>query len=234
MAEEARAAGLEPRRLLWMPNPVDTDVFAPCDRGRKQEIRARLDIPAEAAVVIFTGRLAPEKELSSLIGAFEAVIQRMPCAILILLGDGPSRGSLEERARQLGLSASVRFTGYQPAADIPGWLQASDLFTLVSSNEGFPCSLVEAMSAGMASVVSDIPANAQLVDSGVHGLRVPMGEEACIAEAIAGLLGDAGSRARMGVAARRRVIENYSTDKVVGRYEVLFEEALRASKATND
>jgi glycosyltransferase involved in cell wall biosynthesis len=234
MAEEARAAGLEPQRLLWMPNPVDTDAFAPCGRGRKQEIRARLDIPAEAAAVIFTGRLASEKELSSLIGAFEAVVRRMPCAVLILLGDGPSRGILEERARQLGLSASVRFTGYQPAADIPGWLQASDLFTLVSSNEGFPCSLVEAMSAGMACVVSDIPANAQLIDSGVHGLRVPVGDEACIAEAIAGLLGDPGSRARMGTAARLRVIENYSTDKVVGRYEALFEGALRASKATND
>ena len=232
MAEEARAAGFEPRRLLWMPNPVDTDAFAPCGGGRRREMRARLGIPAEAAVVIFAGRLAPEKELSSLIGAFEAVVRRMPGALLILLGDGPSRASLEERARQLGLSASVRFAGNQPAAGVPGWLQAGDLFTLVSSNEGFPCSLVEAMSAGMASVVSDIPANAQLIDSGVHGLRVPVGDEARIAEAIAGLLGDPESRARMGTAARRRAAENYSTDKVVGRYEDLFEEALRAAPPT--
>jgi glycosyltransferase involved in cell wall biosynthesis len=231
MAEEARAAGLEPRLLLWMPNPVDTDAFAPGDSGRRQEIRARLDIPAEAAVVIFAGRLAPEKELSSLIGAFGEVVRRMPRAILILLGDGPSRGSLEERAGQLGLSTSVWFAGSQPAAGVPDWLQAGDLFALVSSVEGFPCSLVEAMSAGIASVVSDIPANAQLIDSGVHGLRVPVGDEARIAEAIAGLLGDPESRARMGTAARRRVLENYSTDKVVGRYEALFEEALRAPGA---
>jgi glycosyltransferase involved in cell wall biosynthesis len=233
MAEEARAAGFEPRRLLWMPNPVDTDVFAPCDSGRREEIRARLDIPAEAAVVIFTGRLAPEKELSSLIGAFREVVRRIPRAILILLGDGPSRGSLEGRAGQLGLSASVRFVGNQPAAGVPGWLQAGDLFALVSSNEGFPCSLVEAMSVGIASVVSDIPANTQLIDSGVHGLRVPVGDEACIAEAIVELLGDPESRARMGTAARRRVLENYSTDKVVGRYEALFEEALRAAPSAH-
>src|ERR1035441_333514 len=101
------------------------------------------------------------------------VVHRMPRAILILLADGPSRGSLEERAGQLGLSASVRFAGNQPAAGIPGWLQAGDLFALVSSVEGFSCSLVEAMSAGVASVVSDIPANTQLIDSGVHGLPVP-------------------------------------------------------------
>lgn len=229
MAEEARAAGLEPRRLLWMPNPVDTDAFAPCGGGRKQEMRARLGIPAQAAVVVFTGRLAPEKELFSLLGAFQAVVRRMPDALLILLGDGPSRASLEERAGQLGLSASVRFAGNQPASGIPNWLQAGDLFTLVSSNEGFPCSLVEAMSAGLASVVSDIPANAQLIDSDVHGLRVPVGDEAGIAEAISRLLGDPESRARMGAAARRRVAENYSTDKVVDRYEALFEEALRAA-----
>jgi glycosyltransferase involved in cell wall biosynthesis len=127
------------------------------------------------------------------------------------------------------LSASVRFAGNQPAAGVPGWLQAGDLFVLVSSVEGFPCSLVEAMSVGIASVVSDIPANTQLIDSGVHGLRVPVGDEARIAEAIVELLGDPESRARMGAAARRRVLENYSTDKVVGRYEALFEEALRAA-----
>jgi glycosyltransferase involved in cell wall biosynthesis len=229
IAAEAVAAGLDPQRLLWMPNPVDTDAFAPCGGGQRQAMRARLGIPAQAAVVIFTGRLAPEKELASLIGAFAAVVQRMPGAILILLGDGPSRASLEERARQLGLSASVRFAGNQPAGDVPGWLQASDLFALVSSNEGFPCSLSEAMAAGLPSVVSDIPGNAQLIDWGVHGRRVPVGDEAGIAQAIAELLGDPPSRARMGAAARRRILENYSTDKVVDRYEALFAEALRGT-----
>jgi glycosyltransferase involved in cell wall biosynthesis len=76
-------------------------------------------------------------------------------------------------------------------------------------------------------VVTDIPGNAQLIDNGVHGLVVPVGDEARIAEAISGLLADAESRARMGAAARRRVIDNYSTDKLVGRYEALFEEVLR-------
>ena len=223
MAEEARAAGLDQRRLLWMPNPVDTDAFAPCDGGRRQELRARLGIPAEAAVVIFVGRLAPEKELASLIGAFAAVVRRIPGALLILLGDGPTRGSLEERVGQLSLSASVRFAGNQPAAGIPEWLQAADLFTLVSSNEGFPCSLVEAMAAGLPSVVTEIPGNAQLIDSGVHGLRVPVGDEAGIAGALASLLADPESRARMARAARLRVMENYSTDKVLDRYERLFQ-----------
>jgi len=229
IAAEAVAAGLDPQRLLWMPNPIDTDEFAPCSAGVRQELRDRFKIPARAGVVIYAGRLAPEKELSSLIGAFAAVAERLPDALLILIGDGPSRRELETRAAQLGLAARVRFEGRQPSSAICHWLQASDLFALVSSNEGFPCSLSEAMAAGLPSVVTDIPGNAQLIDSGVHGMRVPVGDEAGIAEAIGGLLGDPECGARMGTAARRRILENYSTDKVVSRYEALFEEALRAA-----
>lgn len=227
IAAEAVAAGLDPQRLLWMPNPIDTEEFAPCCPDVRAELRERFHISDRAAAVIYVGRLAPEKELSSLIGAFAAVVKRLPEALLILIGDGPCRRELEAQAAQLGLAEHVRFAGRQPVSDICHWLQAGDLFALVSSNEGFPCSLSEAMAAGLPSVVTDIPGNAQLIDPGVHGLVVPVGDEARIAEAISGLLADAESRARMGAAARRRVIDNYSTDKLVGRYEALFEEVLR-------
>jgi glycosyltransferase involved in cell wall biosynthesis len=230
LAQEALTAGLVPGGLLWMPNPVDTDAFAPCDSGRRRDLRAQLGIPLDAEVVIFVGRLAPEKELASLIGAFAAVAERRPPATLILVGDGPSRADLEARALRLGLADRVRFTGRQPAGKVREWLQASDLFVLVSSNEGFPCALAEAMSSGLASVVSDIPGNTQLIDAGVHGLRVPVGGEGRIGEAIAQLLGADDARAAMGQAARRRVVDNYSTDRVVDRYEKLFEEALQASR----
>ena len=233
ISEEAQAAGLKPEVLLWMPNPVDTDVFTPCDAGRRRELRAGLDLLPDAEAVLYVGRLAPEKELASLIGAFAAGARRRPRAVLILVGDGPSRESLEERVRQLGLRERIRFAGRQPAGKVLEWLQASDLFALVSSNEGFPCALSEAMSAGLAAVVSDIPGNVQLIDSNIHGLRVPMGDEARMAEAIAELLGDPEARARMGAAARRRIVENYSTGRVVDRYETLFGEALRASAAAS-
>jgi glycosyltransferase involved in cell wall biosynthesis len=226
MAEEAVAAGFEPQHLLWMPNPVDTDEFAPCSPERRRKLRAELGMPPQAASVVFVGRLAPEKELSSLIGAFAAVVQRMPQAILVLVGDGPGRKELEGQVSRLSLSRNVRFTGRCAAAEVRQWLQASDVFALVSSNEGFSCSLSEAMSAGLASVVSDIPANAQLIDPDVHGLRAKLRDEASIAEALTRLLGDEALRARMGRAARQRVLDNYSVDRVVARYEALFREAL--------
>jgi glycosyltransferase involved in cell wall biosynthesis len=224
---EAVAAGLDPQRLLWMPNPIDTDEFAPCSQSVRAELRERFHIPARAAVAIYVGRLAPEKELASLIGAFAAVLKLVPGALLILIGDGPCRRELEAQAAQLGLADRVRFAGQQPVSAICHWLQACDLFALVSSNEGFPCSLSEAMAAGLPSVVTNIHGNTQLIDNGVHGLVIPVGDDVRIAEAVGVLLADAESRERMGAAARRRVIENYSTDKLMDRYEALFEEALR-------
>jgi glycosyltransferase involved in cell wall biosynthesis len=122
----------------------------------------------------------------------------------------------------------VRFTGRVGIPEVCQWLRASDVFALVSSNEGFPCSLTEAMSAGLPSVVSDIPANLQLIDDGVHGVHAALKDEGSIADALARLFSDPPLRARMGEAARRRVIDNYSTGKVLDRYEALFAEALRA------
>lgn len=226
MAEEACAAGFEPGHLLWMPNPVDSDEFAPATPERRAELRQQLDVPSGAPVVLFVGRLAPEKELPSLIRAFNVVRRDFPNAILVLVGDGPLRGDLEELGASLGLAAAVRLTGRQTVAEVRQWLQASDVFALVSSNEGFPCSLIEAMSAGLPSVVSDIPANAQLIEPGVHGFRSAVGDVESIAGALKALLADEPLRARFGAAAGALASSKYSTDRVIERYEALFAAAL--------
>jgi len=224
IAQEAVEAGIHRERLFWMPNPIDTEEFAPCAPEARQAIRERFGIPAGAKAVLYVGRLAPEKELPSLLGAFATVAARLPEALLIFIGDGPCRQELETLTAKLGMEKRVRFAGRRPGEEICQWLQASDLFTLVSSNEGFPCSLSEAMACAIPSVVTDIPGSAQLIDDGAQGHVVPVKDEARLAEAIAGLLENPERRARMGEAARRRIVENYSTAKVLDRYERLFED----------
>jgi glycosyltransferase involved in cell wall biosynthesis len=227
MAEEAAAVGFEPRHLLWMPNPVDTGEFAPCAVGERQTLRASLDLPAASPTAVFVGRLAPEKQLPSLLRAFAAALKTVPDARLILVGDGPERTRLESLVNQLDLGRNVRFTGRLTVPQVKTWLQAADLFALVSSLEGFPCSLVEAMSTGLPAVVSGIPANTQLIESGIHGLVAPLGDERALTEALARLLADPAARLRMGATARQLVLERYSTDKVLDLYEILFAEALK-------
>ncbi len=226
MEKEAFAAGFHKDQLCWMPNPVDTAEFAPVALAERYSLRKEFDIAAGAPVVVFVGRLAPEKELPSLLGAFVRTAQQVPNARLVLVGDGPERGALVEAARSRGLADRVYFAGREPAARVLRWLQLADVFALVSSNEGLSCSLVEAMSVGLPSVVSAIPANVQLIDDGVHGLQAPVRDEKALAAALTRLLSDADLRARMGQAARKRVLENYSVDKVVDRYEELFEGAM--------
>ena len=222
MADEAREVTLDSEKLMWMPNPVNTEEFQPATPGEVAEFRHRVEIPQDAAVIVYVGRLSPEKELPSLLGAFSQVRRDHPQALLVLLGDGPVRTALEQQVQALSLVDAVRFTGMVPVREVPKWLQAADIFTLVSSLEGLPCSLIEAMSVGLPAVVSDIPANLQLIESGTHGLVAPLKNNAAIAEGLKTLLRDPDLRARFGRNARARVLGTYSTDAVAERYEVLF------------
>lgn len=222
MVEEARAAGIPASKILHMPNPVDTAAFAPAPLEERSRIRERLGIPFSARVLLYTGRLSHEKGLGWLIDAFAAVAPEFPDAQLILLGDGPIRARLEEQAAGAGLGArQIRFAGRVPSQEVALWLQAADAFALVSPNEGFSCALAEAMSTGLPAVVSAIPANVQLVEEGAHGYTAPPGDIPATAQAIGSLLGG-NDGARMGQAARQRVVENYSLSQVADRYEALF------------
>lgn len=227
MEQEALAAGFRKDHLYWMPNPVDTDEFAPVTDPERPALRRRFQIPAEAPIIVYIGRLAPEKELDSLLRAFARTLEQVADARLVMVGDGPERAALEECTRRLQLMDRVVFTGRQSLEEVRCRLQCADVFALVSSNEGFSCSLVEAMSVGLPSVVSDIPANRQLIEDGVQGFCAPVRDEAALAAALATLLLDAPLRTAMGTAARRRVLDHYSMDKVLDEYESLFHQALK-------
>jgi len=222
MAQEAKEAGLDPARIAWMPNPVDTGAFRPCSPEERAQRRRELNLSPDTPVVVFVGRLSTEKELAGLVGAFARVVRERPLATLALIGDGPLRDEITELTRNLGLERNVLLTGRLDTGGVIQWLQASDVFTLVSAVEGLPCSLLEAMSAGIAPLVSDIPAHTQLVDRDVHGLVVERGNQEEIAGGLVRLLDDSELRARLGAAARLRVLDQYSTSKVVSCYEALF------------
>lgn len=222
MKEEALHAGLDPKQLLWMPNPVNIDEFRPAKESDRVCLRKQFQL--KGPTVVYVGRLAPEKELGSLIKGFAQAAVAFPDASLVLVGDGPCRTDLEAQARQLEIDFRVRFVGR--TSKVRHWLQACDVFALVSSIEGFSCALSEAMACGLASVVSDIAGNQQLIEPEVHGLRVPVRDENAIARSLRRLLADPALRTCMGTEARRRIVNNYSTAQVIDRYQALFSEVL--------
>jgi glycosyltransferase involved in cell wall biosynthesis len=234
MRTEALAARLPADKLLWMPNPVDTEHFSPVPDAQRRQLRAQHGLPPDASVIIYTGRLAPEKSLHVLVEAFATVRHQRPRAYLVLVGDGPMRTALTEQIQRLGCQDNTCFVGTVAPSEIPRWLQMADVFTLVSPSEGFPCALVEAMSAGLASVVSNIPAIRQLVQSEKHGLLAPPGDAAAVSAALIRLLDDQELRTRMGAEARRSVKEQYATERVLERYETLLGETIPTKRLAVD
>jgi glycosyltransferase involved in cell wall biosynthesis len=222
MVEEALEVGIDKARLGWMPNPVDTDYFRPSSPQERIEARQALGIGAETPLVVFVGRLDHQKKLPWMLGAFARVVRQMPAAKLALIGDGPLRSEIEALIRKLGCENNVILTGRLDSKGVLRWLQVADVFTMVSEIEGLPCSLIEAMAVGVTPVVSDIPAHTQLVGHEVHGLVTALGDEDLIAEGLLRALQDPALRERLGAAARRRMIEEFSTARVIDRYETMF------------
>lgn len=226
---EAIDDGLSADQLVWMPNPVDLEQFRPRRSNEAEQWRAAHGISPDATAVIYVGRLSHEKGLRELFAGFMVAARTSPQAVLVLVGDGQMRPELEALAAQSGLpSHQIRFIGRVKPHEVPVCLRACDIFALTSPGEGFACALLEAMASGLPSVVSDIPANAQLVDDGVHGIITPFGDADRIGQAFQRLFQDPDARNAMGQAARQRAADNYATDKVVELYENLFARALSA------
>jgi glycosyltransferase involved in cell wall biosynthesis len=230
MAEEALQSGFDRERLGWMPNPVDTDYFRPCSPEERAQCRRELGVGVDTPVVVFIGRLDHQKKLPWLLGAFARVVRERPEAVLAMIGDGPLRGEIGELVAQLKLERNVIFTGRVPSSGVLQWLHAADAWTLISEVEGLPCSLIEAMSAGVAAVVSNIPAHTQLVDDGVDGIVTELGNEESIARGLVRVLDDRALRDRLGVAARQRMVQQFATSRVVDRYEALFTECIKGKR----
>jgi glycosyltransferase involved in cell wall biosynthesis len=225
--QQAIDHGFAAQKLVWMPNPVDTDEFSPADPAERSRLRAKFGVPPTAPVILYCGRLAGIKALPSLLDGFSSASVKYPEAVLVLLGDGPDREALMEQAKRLQLrEENVRFMGRVDPAQIPLWTKMSDIFALVSHSEGFSCALAEAMSTGLACVASDIPANRQLIQSGEQGFLTPVGDSEAIGAAIARLIEEPRLRERMGQVGRHTILENYSINLVADRYEALIRDAL--------
>lgn len=209
------ALGVDPGRITRISSGVDGRHFRPRDAG------GAID-PAfpPGPTVVFTGRLHPQKNLDLLLDAWPAVA-RATGASLVLVGQGPERGRLEEKAQALGVADRVVFTG--PRADVALALRSADVFALPSVAEGMSNSLLEAMATGLPCLASDIGGNQDLLGPHDAGVLVSEANAECWAGALIGVLGDADRRRTLGSAARRRVDDEFALGRVVDRFVGLYE-----------
>jgi len=120
-------------------------------------------------VVISVGRLAPEKNIKTLLDACAIAYQENPELRLVLIGDGPDRSALEQYSRTLGIEARVEFLGMKPYCEIPRYLKAADCFGFASVSETQGLVTLEAIAAGLPVVAVDATGTSDIVRDGIEG-----------------------------------------------------------------
>ncbi|TAM52324.1 MAG: glycosyltransferase family 1 protein [Acidobacteria bacterium] len=208
-------------RARVVRNGVELARFrGPHDRG---EARRALGIPEAAVVACFVGRLETQKGIDTLVEAFATLPVEALDLYLLVAGDGSLRSGLEEAVRGGGRNDRVRFLSFRK--DVEKVLGASDIFVLPSRFEAMPIALIEAMAAGLPSVVTDVGDNAEIVGDAGLGLVVPPGDVGALARGIDALARAAETRRDMGVRAREAA-RRYSAEVAAHDVERVYAEVL--------
>jgi glycosyltransferase involved in cell wall biosynthesis len=190
----------------------------------REEARARLGWSRDAFMVGIVARVTAIKGHVRLVEVFSRILQQIPTAMLVIVGDGSAREAVERRIDELGLDSSVYFLGERQ--DVPLILSALNVFCLPSETEGMPITLLEAMAASRPVVVSTVGAIPDVVEDGVSGILVSPFDSAAIERALLAMAGDPERAARMGEAGRQRVSRDFSSETALRNYEALYAQML--------
>jgi L-malate glycosyltransferase len=202
-------------------NGVD---FTPSKRARA-EVRAELGLDDARVVGVNAASFYPVKAQGVLVRAAAELARRGAPITLLLAGEGVELQRVEALAKELGVGPDrVRFLGFRD--DIADLLAASDFFVLPSRAEGFPMSVLEAMSHGLPVVVTPVGGNPELVTSGVHGYLVPVDDAVALAAAMETVAADEALRRRLGDAGRARVTDAFSFERTTDAYEAIYRRVL--------
>jgi glycosyltransferase involved in cell wall biosynthesis len=187
----------------------------------RDAVRAAWQVPKDASVTLFCGKLQPWKGPFDLLEAFSRV--NVPDSYLVFAGDGPLRKNIEERAHALGISDRIRMLGFVNQSLLPSVYCASDLLVLPSLYEPFGFVVNEAMLCGCPVAVSDrVGARFDLVRHDENGYVFPAGDVEGLVSILQAILSDPAKRARMGVSARKRM-ETWSPREYIDRMATAIE-----------
>ncbi len=188
--------------------------------SRPTAVRAQLGIDESAPIVGAVANLRPIKRLADLIEAFALILKTHPTSRLVVVGDGEERESLTKRARSLGIAQAVRFAGRVP--DTLPFVREFAVGVLCSESEGFPNAIIEYMYCGKPTVCTAVGGAPEILEHGVHGFLVPVGDVTAIAECLTRLLSDESLAAKLGNAARERVRIQCSPDGMIEAHSKLY------------
>jgi glycosyltransferase involved in cell wall biosynthesis len=231
VARSLRARGIFPEhKIRVVPNGVDVRKFEDARRtfeGGRREPGSR---PRATLRVGTVGELSEVKGQDIFIRAARLVLDRLKSPVeFVIVGDeasntGGRRAALERLVEELGLTAHVRFAGHQE--DVAALLASFDVYVSASRSESFGIALVEAMASGLAVVATATEGAREIIEEGMTGLVVPVGDAESLAAAVSSLLSDEARRLALGERASATAAERFSLERMIADTERVYAEAL--------
>jgi N-acetyl-alpha-D-glucosaminyl L-malate synthase BshA len=208
------------RQIEVIPNFVNCDVFQPA-LGRTRRAEFAKD---DEKIVVHLSNFRPVKRLPDVIEIFSLVRRELP-AKLLLIGDGPDRGTAEWLVRDKGLARDVIFMGKQN--QVQDLLNVADVSLLPSDLESFGLAALEGMACGVPAVCSNVGGLPEVLTDGVEGFLAPARDVKAMAARVIEILSNPELQKQMAGAARRRAISHFCASKIIPMYERLYERVLQ-------
>jgi glycosyltransferase involved in cell wall biosynthesis len=205
-------------KVVVIPNGVDTDRFY-SNREARNQVREELGLEKRIPLIGIVAALRHEKNHGMFVDAARKVVDSVPAAQFVIIGEGPERANIEARIHSHGLQSNVRLLGNR--FDTERLLAAMDVFALTSHNEASPVSILEALSCEVPVVSTNVGSVAESVHDQWNGFTVSPGDVDETAAKILHLLRNPSTCQKMGANGREHVQENGSLNNMVRMYEEL-------------
>lgn len=222
--------GIPANRVNVIYNGINLQPYrALCGRATRESVLAELGVAPGDFLILQVARLDHLKDHCTAVRTMERVVARHPRARLLIVGEGPERGTIEAEIAQRKLGEHVRLLGLRQ--DVPRLWMAADLGLLTSISEGIPLTLIEAMAAGRPVVSTHVGGIAEVVPHDETGFLAPSGDEAALADCVTRLIAEPGLAHEMGLRGRHRAEERFSEERMNAAYDRLYREMRPQSAA---
>ena len=215
--------GLPFDKINVIPNGINLNNFSGIERDydfRRQYARD------EEKIILYMGRLVYEKGIQHLISAMPKILNAYNDAKLIIAGKGGMIDELKAQAESMGLANKVYFTGYLNSKQVQKMYKCADIAVFPSTYEPFGIVALEAMLAGVPTVVSDVGGLNEIIEHGIDGMKSYAGNPNSIADSILALLFDHQLANNVVKNAKKKVKEEYSWNKIAQETYFTYQKAI--------
>ena len=221
--ELQRLFGLPYEKINVIPNGINLSNFIGIERDYDFRRQYAMD---NEKIILYVGRLVYEKGIQNLIAAMPKVLSNYHDAKLIIAGRGGMMDELRQEANNLGLNDKIYFTGYLDSKQVQKMYKCADVAVFPSTYEPFGIVALEAMLAGVPTVVSDVGGLDEIVTHGVDGMKAYAGNANSIADSITALLYDHQLATNVAKKAKQKVKEQFNWEKIAQDTHFTYEKAV--------